>query len=80
MIEYYIKILSDYTCVIYSPHHVYLIKFINNVQRTFTKRLFCLFNYSYCDRIQLCNLGLLELRGMRIDLTMIYKIMCKSAC
>ena len=35
-----VRPLLDYTCVIYSPHHVYLIDCIENVKRRFTKRLF----------------------------------------
>ena len=76
----YDRPLLDYACVIYSPHHVYLIDFIENVQRRFTKRLVGLYNYSYCNRLKLCNLELLELRRMHIDLTMMYKIMYKSVC
>ena len=76
----YVRPLLDYACVIYSPHHIYLIDFIENVQRRFTKRLFGLYNYSYCDRLKLCYLELLELRRVHIDLTMMYKIMYNNVC
>ena len=65
----YVRSLLDYVCVIYSPHHVYFIDFIENVQRGFTKRLFGLYNYSYCDRLKLCNYELLKSQRMHIDLT-----------
>ena len=78
--KFYVRSLLDYAFVIYSPHHVYLIDFIENVQRRFIKRLVGLYNYSYCDRLKLCKLELLELRRMHIDLTMMYKIMYKSVC
>ena len=74
----YVRPVLDYACVIYSPHHVYLIDFIGNVQRGFTKRLFDLYNYSYYYRLKLSNLELLELRRMHKDLTIMYKIMYKS--
>ena len=31
----YVRPLLDYACVKYSPHHVYLIDFIENVQRIY---------------------------------------------
>ena len=76
----YVRPLLDYACVIHSPYHVYLNDFKENVQRRFTKRLVSLYNYSYCDRLKLCNLKLLELRRLHVDLTMMYKIMYKSVC
>ena len=73
----YVRPLLDYACVIYSPRHVFLIDFRENVLRRFTKRLVGLYNYSYCDSLKLRNL---ELRRMHLDLTMMYKIMYKSSC
>ena len=72
--------LLDYACVIYSPHHICLIDFIDNVKSRFTKRLFGLLNYQIGDRFKLCNLKLLELRRMQIELTMMNKIMYNSMC
>ena len=57
----YVRPLLDYTCVIYSPHHIYLIDFIENIQHRFTTRFFSLYNYPYCNGLKLCNLELLEL-------------------
>ena len=52
----YTRTLLEYACVIFSPHHKYLIDVIENVQRCFTKRLPGLFNKSYTDSFKICKL------------------------
>ena len=59
--------LLEYACVIFSPHHKYLIE---NVRRRFTKRLPCLFNKSYIDRLKICELELLETRRICTDVAL----------
>ena len=49
----YTRPLLEYACVIFPPHHKYLIDVIENVQRRFTKRLPDLFNKSYMDRLKI---------------------------
>ena len=49
----YTRPYLDYASVFYSPHCLYLIDTVENVQRHFTKRLHNLCNLSYVNRLQL---------------------------
>ena len=70
----YARPLLEYCSVIFSPHYVYLIKLIENVQKRFTKKLPGLQNKCYHDRLKLCNLEPLETRRLHADLILMYKI------
>ena len=71
----YVRPILEYVSVVWSPHHVYLIDIIENVQRSFTKRLPWLYYISYCDRLYFCNLEPLEVRRLHDDVIMLYKIL-----
>ena len=66
--------ILEYSSVVWSPCLKCEIEEIEKVQRRFTKRLKGLKNVSYSDR--LCRLGLpsLELRCLRLDLIICYKL------
>ena len=71
----YVRPILEYVSVVWSPHHVYLIDLIENVQRNFTKRLTGLYLMNYCDRLYFCNLEPLEVRRLHNDVIMLYKIL-----
>ena len=70
----YVRPLVEYSSQIWSPYSIQLVMMIENVQRSFTKRLPGLFNFSYCDRLQFLGLQSLEHRRLLADLTLCYKI------
>jgi hypothetical protein len=47
---------------------------LENVQRSFTKRLNGLKDFTYADRLKFLKLDSLEVRRLRADLTLYYKI------
>ena len=71
----YVRPILEYVSVVWSPHHIYLIDLIENVQRKFTKRLPGLYYMNYCDRLYFCNLEPLEVRRLHNDVIMLYKIL-----
>ena len=71
----YVRSVLDYASIVYSPHFLYLIDLIENVQRNFTKRLSGLSNMSYAERLIVCNLEPLELRRIRTDMLFVYKLL-----
>jgi hypothetical protein len=74
----YARPYLEYASVVISPHHLYLIDLIENVQRNFTKRLPLMYNTNYPKRLQLCNLQSLELRRLHNDLIFLYKYLHKN--
>ena len=76
----FVRPLLEYATVVTSPHHIYLIDLIENVQRRFTKRLYGLHNLCYSDRLESCHLEMLELRRLHADLIMVYKILNGAIC
>ena len=70
----YARHLLEYCSFIFSPHLVYLINLIENVQKKFTKKLPGLQNICYQDRLKLCNLEPLETRRLHADLILMHKI------
>ena len=71
----YVRLILEYVSVVWSPHHVYLIDLIENIQRNFTKRLPGLYYVNYCDRLYFCNLEPLEVRRLQNDVIMLFKIL-----
>ena len=70
----YVRPLVEYNSVVWSPWLKQDIDKIERVQRCFTKRLFGFSNLSYEDRLERLNLPSLELRRLRADLVMCYKL------
>jgi len=70
----YIRPLVEYASNIWSPVQVGLIEKIESVQRQFSKRIPALQGLSYPERLTALNLDSLELRRLRSDLCMMYKI------
>ena len=71
----YVRPLLEYNSQIWSPLSLTEITKIDKVQKQFTKRIPGLFNLSYYHRLQSLNIESLELRRLRADLTMTYKIL-----
>jgi hypothetical protein len=70
----YVRPILEYASCIWSPHLLGCIKQIESVQRKFTKRLYGLTNISYEGRLALLHIDSLEIRRLRFDLIMGYKI------
>ena len=59
---------------IWSPTLIKYIDLIENVQRSFTRRIPVLKNFSYPERLTNLDIESLELRRLKFDLLMYYKI------
>jgi hypothetical protein len=59
---------------VWSPSAIGLVDKLESVQRRFTKKITGLSSLSYNERCELLNIDKLELRRLRIDLIMCYKI------
>jgi hypothetical protein len=70
----YVRPVLEYCSQVWSPHHAGLVNKIEQVQRRFTKKLAGLSNLTYNDRLTVLNLQPLELRRIKLDLIMCYKI------
>jgi len=70
----YVRPILEYGSVVWSPYKIGDISCIEKVQRSFTKRLPGLKNFTYHNRLAVTNLETLESRRLRADLTMCYKI------
>ena len=70
----YVRPLLEYNTVIWSPYKTGDISNIEKVQWGFTKRLPGLKNLTYKERLAATNLDTLELRRLRTDLIVCYKI------
>jgi hypothetical protein len=71
----YARPYLEYATVIYSPHTLYLIDSIENVQKNFSKRLHGMSLFSYKERMHLLSLESLELRRIYTDLITVYKLL-----
>lgn len=77
----YVRPLLDYCSPVWAPVYKSDIEIIERVQRRFTKRLHNFKNLSYSDRLLLLdNADTLELRRLKQDLFMLYKIVHKLVC
>ena len=54
----YVRPTLEYNSVIFSPHNIFLIDTLENVQRHFTKHLPGLYNFEYVERLKFVNLNL----------------------
>ena len=73
----YILPIVEYCSSIWFPSKLEDIDRIEQVQRSFTKRLFGLKEMSYQDRLVVCGLPSLELRRLRVDIILCFKIVHK---
>lgn len=69
-----IRPILEYCCEVWSPWTIEYIDKIESVQRRFTKRITGLYDMSYSERLQICELEPLELRRLKRDLILTYKI------
>ena len=71
----YVRPLLEYASIVWSPYLVKDIRYVESVQRKFTKRIACLRNFDYADRLKILNLESLETRRLRFDLLYTYKML-----
>ena len=64
----YVKPILEYGSVVWSPYETGDISCIEKVQRSFTKRLPGLKNFTYRNQLAIINLETLECRRLRADL------------
>ena len=71
----YIRPVLEYASNIWSPCYAKYINSIENVQRHFTKRISSISHLPYQERLAILELEPLELRRLKSDLTLYYKIL-----
>ena len=74
----YVRSILEYNSSIWSPASKQLIESLENVQRRFTKRIVGMFNLTYHQRLTHLCLESLELRRLRADLILTYKVLFGS--
>src|SRR5664279_1748382 len=74
----YVRPILEYNSPAWSPSLKKYINLIEDVQRRFTKRIPDLFNFTYHQRLTSLNLESLEMRRLRADLTLVYRILFGS--
>jgi hypothetical protein len=70
----YVRPLLEYASCVWSSYHTLKIAQIERVQRRFTKKLPGFADTAYKQRLRILNTDSLELRRLRNDLTLAYKI------
>ena len=70
----YVRPVLEYASSIWSPSYLYLIDKLERVQRRFTKRIPGLDQMSYTERLAALGMDSLEIRRLRADLILAYKI------
>ena len=70
----YILPLLEYCSPVWSPYKLDDIDRIERVQRSFTKKLYGLKTLTYSERLVACEMPSLELRRLRADLLLCFKI------
>ena len=70
----YIRPLLEYACNVWSPYKFKHIRAIEKIQRHFTRRIPAMRDLSYDERLARLNLESLEIRRVRSDLVLYYKI------
>ena len=71
----YVRPILEYCCNVWSPYKTSDIQKIESVQRHFTKRLRGLKGTPYPDRLKCLNAESLEIRRIKFDLSMYYRIL-----
>jgi hypothetical protein len=70
----YMRPILEYASSIWSPYHLTDVRKIEAVQRRVTKRLPGLTAFNYSTRLAILGLDCLELRRLRLDLVLAYKL------
>jgi hypothetical protein len=70
----YVRPLLEYCASVWSPCYISDILKIESVQRRFSKRLISMRFRSYCDRLHSLDTDSLQVRRLKADLTMMFKI------
>ena len=70
----YVRPLLEYCTPIWSPYSVTMVKRVESVQRAFTKKLPDMNGLTYRERLSVLRLESLELRRLKADLIMCFKI------
>ena len=76
----YVRPLLEYASPVWSPSLIHLINEIENVQRSFTKRLPGFSSLSYSERLCKLKLPTLELRRLIADLVICYNMVHGFSC
>ena len=71
----YIRPMLGYVSSVWNPYLLKHIDGIERVQRQFTKRIHSLGNLTYAERLAAIDLEPLELRGLKADLVLYYKVL-----
>jgi len=71
----YVRPILEYCSSVWSPHLIKDIESLESVQRRFTKRLPGLWNTTYTERLNVLGLERLDVRRLRLDLILAYKMM-----
>ena len=71
----YVRPILEYVSSTWSPSTITNIKEVESFQKRFTKRLKCLHEVDYQNRLLALGLDSLELCRLRADLTLTYKIL-----
>jgi hypothetical protein len=70
----YVRPILEYGSEIFNPHQLKDIAVLENVQRSYTRKIPALRGMNYRERLTATNLEPLELRRLKSDLIMVYKI------
>ena len=70
----YVRPLVEYCSYIWSPHQLYLIQKIERVHKYFTRRALHGTDLHYRERLQVLNLESLEIRRIKSDVKLCFKI------
>lgn len=73
----FVRPTLDYCSNLWSPYRKYEIDLVESVQKRFTKRLYGMNGLQYPERLQMLGAESLELRRLKADLCMYYKIIAK---
>ena len=71
----YIRPIIEYNSIVWNPSAKCLIDKIENVQRKYSKRIVSISHLSYLERLSILGLEPLEIRRLKNDLIMYYKVL-----
>ena len=75
----YVRPVLEYCTSVWSPHTQCSINKIESCQRWFTKRIYGLSGMQYSERLASLGLDSIQVRRLKCDLTMCYKIIHSNA-
>jgi len=70
----FVRPLLEYCSSVWNPRYHYDVDKTESVQRRFTKNIVTLSNFTYPIRLDVLHAELLELRRLKFDLTMMFRI------